>query len=134
MSPDLLTIGDVARQTGIPSKTLRYYEDIDLVPATTRAANGYRLYDDRTVHELHFVKRARDLGFAIDDVRRLLALWRNPHRSSGQVRELAREHVAAIERKIEELQALRATLDDLVQRCHGGDRPECPILEDLAEG
>ncbi len=128
----LHTIGDVASLTRIPTKTLRYYEDVDLVRATTRAANGYRLYDERAVHELHFVKRSRDLGFSVDDVRRLLALWRDPHRAASEVRELAEEHVAAIERKIAELQALRATLDQLVHRCHGGERPECPILEDLA--
>ena len=79
----LHTIGDVASLTRIPTKTLRYYEDVDLVRATTRAANGYRLYDERAVHELHFVKRSRDLGFSVDDVRRLLALWRDPHRAAA---------------------------------------------------
>lgn len=131
---ELRTIGEAARETGVPAKTLRYYESIDLVPASDRAANGYRLYGERAIHELHFVKRARDLGFSVEDVRRLLALWRDPSRSSGEVRELARQHAAAIERKIQELQALRATLEDLVSRCHGSDRPDCPILQDLAKG
>ncbi|MCC6521880.1 MAG: Cu(I)-responsive transcriptional regulator [Polyangiaceae bacterium] len=127
-------IGAVAERAGVPAKTIRYYEQIGLLPRPARGENGYRSYDGRAVHELCFVKRARDLGFALEDVARLLALWRDERRGSAEVRALALEHVAAVERKITELEGLRATLLDLVHRCHGDSRPDCPILEDLERG
>ncbi|MBI4951238.1 MAG: Cu(I)-responsive transcriptional regulator [Myxococcales bacterium] len=127
-------IGAVAERAGVPAKTIRYYEQIGLLPRPARGKNGYRSYDGRAIHELSFVRRARDLGFALEDVARLLALWRDERRGSAEVRALALEHVAAVERKLTELESLRATLLDLVHRCHGDSRPDCPILEDLERG
>jgi len=127
-----LAIGEVARLTGVPAKTIRYYEDTKLIPKAQRAPNGYRVYGEQTVHMLRFVKRARDLGFSLDHVRSLLALWSDQGRASADVRQLAKQHLEEIERKIEELDSLRRTLEGLVQSCHGDARPDCPILEDLA--
>jgi len=129
-----LTIGDTARMTGVPAKTIRYYEQIDLIPRAERGANGYRLYNDRAVQLLRFVKRARDLGFSIEDVTDLLTLWDDTRRASAEVKTVAKRHIAHVEDKIAELQSLRRTLQDLVHRCHGDDRPDCPILDDLADG
>ena len=128
-----LSIGELAERTGVPAKTIRYYEQIGLLRAPSRAGNGYRRYGARALHELSFVKRARDLGFSLDDVARLLALWRDK-KSSREVKALAEHHVAAVERKIAELDGLRQTLLHLVHRCAGDNRPDCPILDDLAEG
>ncbi len=127
-----LSIGEVAKRTGLPAKTIRYYEDTGLLPAAQRAPNGYRRYDEKTVHRLHFVKRARDLGFSLEDTRNLLALWSNERRASADVRHLAQKHLATIERKLEELEGMRQTLATLIRGCHGDQRPDCPILEDLA--
>ncbi len=126
-----LTIGDVATASGVPAKTIRYYEQIALLPQPQRAANGYRLYAQATVERLRFIKRARDLGFAIADVSELLSLDDNPNRSAGDVRKLAQAHMAAIDAKLTELTLLRRTLSKLVDRCQGGDRPDCPILDNL---
>jgi MerR family copper efflux transcriptional regulator len=128
------SIGEVARLSGVPAKTIRYYEDVGLLPAAHRAANGYRRYDQRAVDVLRFVARARNLGFAMKDVESLLALWADKGRSSREVRTIASEHVAAIEQKIAELEGMRATLAHLIHCCHGDDRPDCPILEELAHG
>lgn len=126
-----MNIGDVAKTSGLPAKTIRYYEDIDLVrPA--RSENGYRDFSDSDLHKLAFLGRARSLGFSIEDCRTLLSLYEDRSRASADVKALAREHSARIARKIEELEAMRATLDDLTARCHGDDRPDCPILDDLA--
>ena len=129
-----LTIGQVAERSGVPAKTIRYYESVGLLPAPPRAENGYRLYDARALEELRFVQRARGLGFSIHDVESLLALWRDEHRASAEVRALAKEHIGQIEAKIAELETMRAVLSDLVERCHGDDRPDCPILETLSDG
>ncbi len=131
IQPSLLTIGEVASESGVPAKTIRYYEQISLMPEPQRAANGYRLYARATVERLRFIKRARDLGFPISDVSELLSLDDNPNRSAGDVRKLAQAHMAAIDAKLHELTQLRHTLSSLVDRCHGGDRPDCPILDDL---
>ena len=123
-----MNVGEAAERSGLPAKTIRYYEEIGLVrPA--RAANGYRNYSQADINRLAFLRRARGLGFSIEDCRHLAALHANGTRASHDVREIARAHVAAIEEKIEELQAMRATLDGLVEACHGDDRPDCPILE-----
>lgn len=127
-----LAIGEVARLTGVPAKTIRYYEETQLIPPARRADNGYRIYDDTTVQQLRFVKRARDLGFPIEDVKNLLALWSDKRRASADVRRVAQLHLSAIERKIDELQGLRRTLTNLVESCHGDARADCPILDDLA--
>ena len=126
-----LTIGRVARQSGVPSKTIRYYESIGLLPPPTRAENGYRTYGPRAVDELRFVHRARGLGFAIKDVAALLALWHDAGRHSAEVKAMALRHVGDVERKIDELQSIRRTLLDLAERCHGDHRPDCPILDEL---
>ena len=126
-----MNIGDAARATGLPAKTIRYYEDIGLVrPA--RGANGYRDFNAQDAHKLTFLGRARSLGFSIEECRTLLSLYEDRDRASADVKRLAREHLARIARKIDELQALQSTLETLVDRCHGDDRPDCPILDDLA--
>jgi Cu(I)-responsive transcriptional regulator len=134
MSDLVLTIGEVAHHSGVPAKTIRYYEQIALIPAAERALNGYRLYSDRAVQILRFVKRARDLGFDIKAVAALLDLWQDQERSSAEVKRLAEQHLNRLERKIAELEGLKATLLHLVHECRGDDRPDCPILEDLAVG
>lgn len=127
-----LTISQAADQSGVPAKTIRYYESIGLLPEPERSGAGYRLYDPRAVETLRFIQRARSLGFAVKDVGALLALWRDRDRASAEVKAMAARHVAEIERKIAELDSMRATLNILVDRCHGDDRPDCPILEGLA--
>lgn len=126
-----MNVGDAARRSGLPSKTIRYYEDIGLI-APARAANGYRDYCEDDVHRLAFLRRARGLGFSIDDCRQLMALYRDRDRASHDVREIASAHVDAITEKIAELESMRATLQKLVHACHGDQRPDCPILEDIA--
>jgi Cu(I)-responsive transcriptional regulator len=127
-----MNIGETARASGVAAKTIRYYEEIGLVRAAKRAPNGYRRYDEHDVQRLRFVQRARSLGFSIDDVRSLLALWGNRRRASADVKRLAMRHVAEVDRRVAELQGMRATLMHLVERCHGDDRPHCPILDELA--
>lgn len=126
-----MNVGDAARRTGLPAKTIRYYEEIGLI-APQRSANGYRDYTGDDVHRLAFLKRARNLGFSIDECRQLMALYRDRSRASADVRRIASSHVAAIEDKIGELESMRATLQKLIHACHGDGRPECPILEEMA--
>lgn len=128
-----MNIGAVARHTGLPAKTIRYYEEIGLVGASARTGTGYRDYSEQDLQHLRFVARARSLGFSIEDCRGLLDLYRDQHRASADVRELALARIAEIERKIEELSGMKATLAELVARCQGDARPDCPILRDLAE-
>ena len=126
-----MNIGEVSRASGLPAKTIRYYEDIGLVrPA--RGANGYRDFSKQDAHKLAFLGRSRSLGSTIEDCRKLLSLYEDRDRASANVKALASEHLDRITQKIEELQALKSTLETLVVRCHGDDRPDCPILEDLA--
>ena len=129
---DEFTIGRVAEKTGVPAKAIRYYESIGLVQPAQRARNGYRVYDQRTVEVLRFVKRARDLGFPVQEVAELLALWSNRKRASSVVKRLAERHIARIERKLAELESLRDVLLELSHRCHGDARPDCPIIAALA--
>ncbi len=126
-------IGTVAGRAGIPSKTIRYYESIGLIPQAPRSAGGYRRYAERDLHTLRFIQRARGLGFSVKEVSALLMLWHDDRRASADVKALSERHVADIDRKITELQAMRRTLVDLIDRCHGDHRPDCPILDDLAE-
>lgn len=128
----LLNIGEVARQTGVSAKTIRYYEETGLIPPADRAENGYRRYAQRAVHVLRFVKRARDLGFSVRDVGDLLTLWADASRESAEVKRLALRHLRDIEDKITELQKLRGAMQHLVDCCHGDERPDCPILDNLA--
>ncbi len=125
-----MNISDVADQTNLPAKTIRYYEDIGLVrPA--RSDNGYRVFADRDLHKLRFLGRARALGFSIEDCRVLLALYEDDTRSSADVRAIAKRHLVEIEDKIADLNAMRDTLTHLVDTCAGDDKPDCPILNDL---
>jgi Cu(I)-responsive transcriptional regulator len=126
-----MNIGDAAAATGLPAKTIRYYEEIGLV-RPLRSDNGYRSFRESDVHKLKFLGRARALGFGIEDCRVLLALYDDDHRESGQVKAMAEEHLKRIDAKIADLQAMRATLGKLVRACAGDHRPDCPILEDLA--
>ncbi len=134
MNSSTFTIGEVAHQSGVPAKTIRYYEEIALMPTAARAANGYRVFDFKSVQTLRFIKRARDLGFSIEQVTELLALWHDESRTSAEVKELVSRNITEVEKKIEELRGLRDTLQTLADRCHGDDRPDCPILKDLAFG
>lgn len=127
-----MNIGQAAKKSGVPAKTIRYYEEIGLIPVAGRTASGYRDYADTEVETLKFINRARSLGFSVHDVGDLLALWRDRERASADVRRIAQGHVVAVERKIAELQAIKQTLEGLIQRCHGDERPDCPILEGLA--
>lgn len=129
-----MNIGTVAEKSGVSPKTIRYYESIGLIPSADRRSNGYRSYDDIDMHTLNFIKRARGLGFSVDEVRGLLDLWRDRRRSSASVKAMTTEHLKALDRKIAELRSMRRTLADLVERCRGDDRPDCPILDDLADG
>lgn len=127
-----MNIGTAAGKSGVPAKTIRYYESIGLIPPATRAENGYRHYTDVDVATLRFIQRARKLGFPVKDVGNLLELWRDKTRSSASVKRVALNHIGEIEKRIAELDSIRRTLVHLTDRCHGDDRPECPILDDLA--
>lgn len=129
-----MNIGQAAERAGISAKSIRYYESVGLIARASRRDNNYRDYGDQEIAELRFIHRARSLGFSVKEVGDLLALWRDRKRASQQVREVARRHIDDIDRKIAELQSMRATLNTLVAKCHGDDRPDCPILEDLASG
>jgi len=126
-----MNIGEAARRAGVPVRTMHYYEDIGLV-VPARQANGYRDYADADVHRMRFVSRARGLGFSVEDCRALLSLWSDPGRASADVRAIASARLEDVERKLAELETLRAVLTDLVSACHGDERPDCPILDDLA--
>ncbi|SMX33248.1 Cu(I)-responsive transcriptional regulator [Maliponia aquimaris] len=126
-----MNIGEVADRAGLPAKTIRYYEEIGLV-RPPRDANGYRAFRETDLHKLAFLARARALGFSIEDCRVLLALYEDDRRASADVKRVAEEHLARIDEKIAQLQGMRTTLSSLVHACHGDDRPDCPILQDLA--
>ena len=126
-----MNIGEAARLTRLNPKTIRFYEDIKLV-VPSRAENGYRTYDEVEIHRLQFVQRSRSLGFTIEDCRNLLSLYEDRDRASADVKAIALNHLDQIERKITELEGLKQTLGELAERCHGDDRPDCPILEDLS--
>lgn len=127
-----MNIKDVSLRTGLPSKTIRYYEDIGLI-TPARGENGYRKFSESDLHKLAFVGRARHLGFSIEDCRNLLALWGDNGRSSADVRAIAQSHLEQIEAKLKELSEMRDTLARLVHCCAGDNRPDCPILEDLSQ-
>ena len=127
----MMNIGEIATRSGMRAKTIRYYEDIGLIrPA--RRGNGFRDYGEREVNELRFIARARGLGFSVEECRHLLELWRDRERPSAAVRETAAHHVADIRTKIEELRAMEKTLTHLIEGCAGDERPDCPILDELA--
>jgi len=127
-----MNIGQAAKHSSISAKTIRYYESIGLIAPARRTESGYRTYSETDVQTLRFIHHARNLGFSVKEVSMLLDLWRNQKRASADVKALATAHIAAVDRKIRELEHMRDTLVDLTHRCHGDDRPECPILEGLA--
>ncbi len=129
----MMTIGAAAELSGLPAKTIRYYEEIGLV-SPPRDSNGYRAFRDTDVHKLAFLARARGLGFSIEDCRLLMSLYEDRHRASAEVRRLAQRHAAEIDSRIAQLRQMRATLSELIEACAGDDRPDCPILKDLAGG
>ncbi|APG88640.1 HTH-type transcriptional regulator HmrR (plasmid) [Sinorhizobium americanum CCGM7] len=128
-----MNIGDLARASGVSAKMIRYYEKIGLIPPADRTLSGYRNYCDNDVHTLRFIRRARDLGFTVEQMADLLALWRDRSRASSEVKKIALDQVALLERKAEELKAMSLTLKHLAAHCHGDARPDCPIIDDLAD-
>lgn len=128
-----MNIGKAAEASGVSAKMIRYYESIGLIPRARRTGADYRDYNEADVHVLRFVRRARDLGFSVDGIADLLSLWRDQERASADVKRVALEHVAALQQKIAALQAMAETLETLARRCHGDERPDCPILGGLAE-
>lgn len=127
-----MNIGEAARDSGVSAKMIRHYESVKLLPAAQRSASGYRMYGDTDVHTLKFIRRARDLGFSIEEIRDLLGLWQNRRRSSRQVKALAQAHVDDLDVKIRKLKSMKSALERLIHCCQGDDRPECPILSELA--
>jgi len=132
MQSTSLNIGDAARASGVTAKMIRHYESIGLVKAPRRTEAGYRLYSEQDVRVLQFIHRGRALGFSLDQIGDLLALWEDKHRASADVRAMALAHIAELDRKIAEMAAMRRTLESLAASCHGDDRSDCPILDDLA--
>jgi Cu(I)-responsive transcriptional regulator len=129
----LLNIGEAAARSGVSAKMIRHYESIGLIRPADRTFSNYRLYTTADVHALQFVRRARDLGFSIPEIKELLGLWHDRARKSADVRRIATAHIRELDARIAELQAMRRTLDRLAASCHGDERPDCPILDDLAE-
>lgn len=127
-----MNIGEAAEASGVSAKMIRYYEETGLIRKAARSASGYRHYDDADVHTLRFIRRARDLGFSVEQITALLALWRDRSRASADVKAMALEHVAELNRKIADLQSMARTLSSLAKHCGGDNRPDCPIIDDLA--
>jgi MerR family transcriptional regulator, copper efflux regulator len=126
-----MNIGEAARASGVSTKSIRYYEAAGLIATAERTGGGYRVYTQEDVHVLRFIKRARDLGFSIERIRRLLDLWRDKSRASRDVKRLALDHIAEIAAKITAMLTVRNAVQELADKCEGDDRPECPILRDL---
>ena len=129
-----VNIGDAAAATGVSAKMIRHYEEIGLIPSPKRTHSGYRLYAQADVHMLRFIRRARNLGFSVKQIEALLSLWRDRRRASSKVKALALAHMAELDARILELTDMRRSLEHLAGKCHGDERPDCPILEDLARG
>jgi MerR family transcriptional regulator, copper efflux regulator len=129
-----MNIGQAAATSEVSAKMIRHYETLGLLPKVPRTEAGYRQYDDASVHTLRFIRRARDLGFSIKEIQTLLGLWRNRRRASADVKRIASAHAADLQRRIDEMQAMKRTLEHLAHCCQGDARPDCPILDDLAGG
>ena len=127
-----MNIGEAARHSGVSAKMIRHYEGIGLIPKASRTYSNYRTYSGKDVHTLRFIRQARSLGFSIKQIEELLGLWRNQRRPSSKVKALALAHIAELDARIAELQAMKRTLQSLAEHCHGDERPDCPILEGLA--
>jgi MerR family copper efflux transcriptional regulator len=130
-SGEAMTIGQASARSGVPPKTMRFYEHLGLLKPAARLANRYRAYDESNIQTLRFIRRARDLGFTLQEIDKLLGLYRNRRRASEEVKRLALAHVVELDHKIAELTRIRDTLTDLARRCRGDQRPDCPILEEL---
>lgn len=133
MSAETLNIGQAAAQSGVSAKMVRYYESLGLLPKVARTQAGYRQYGEREVHTLRFIKHSRQLGFGMAEVAELLKLWQNRKRSSADVKRIALAHVADLDRRMREMAEMKRTLERLAQCCHGDSRPDCPILDELAD-
>jgi MerR family copper efflux transcriptional regulator len=133
MERGLLDIGRAAKATGVSVKMIRHYESIGLLPDVPRTFANYRVYGPSQIHVLRFIKRARTLGFSMEDIKELVSLWQNRSRSSASVKKIASKHTDALKRKIGELEAMVDSLEHLSKHCHGDHRPECPIIEDFAK-
>ncbi|MGK5024112.1 Cu(I)-responsive transcriptional regulator [Janthinobacterium sp. RB2R34] len=126
-----MNIGQAASETGVSAKMIRYYESITLLKPSARSDAGYRIYTPQDLHALHFIKRSRNLGFSLEQIRELLSLWQNDQRASADVKTIALAHVADLNQRIAELTDMRDTLSQLAASCHGDDQPDCPILQNL---
>ncbi|OWV92726.1 transcriptional regulator [Rhizobium sp. R72] len=127
-----MNIGQAAKASGVSAKMIRYYEQIKLITPAHRTESSYRTYTDNDIHTLRFIRRARDLGFSVEQMKTLLALWRDRSRASADVKTVAMEHIAELERKAAAIHAMTETLKHLANHCHGDDRPDCPIIEEFA--
>ncbi|KQY11279.1 Cu(I)-responsive transcriptional regulator [Rhizobium sp. Root482] len=128
-----MNIGEAARTSGVSAKMIRYYEQIKLIDPPQRTETSYRTYGENDIHTLRFIRRARDLGFSVEQMKTLLALWRDRSRASADVKAIALDHIAQLEHKAAAIAAMMKTLKHLAGHCHGDDRPDCPILDDFAE-
>lgn len=128
-----MNIGEAARLSGVSAKMVRHYEALGLLPRVVRSASGYRQYGQAEVHTLRFIRRARELGFSMAEIADLLRLWQNRERASADVKRIAKAHIADLDRRIAEMSGMRRTLENLVHCCHGDARPQCPILDELAD-
>jgi Cu(I)-responsive transcriptional regulator len=126
-----MKIGEVAQKSQVNSKMIRRYEEMGIIPKATRSVSGYRKYTANDVHVLKFVKRSRELGFSMKDIKQLVSLWRNKTRTSAQVKSIASRHIQELETKLHEIETMLSTLNHLVKNCHGDHRPDCPILDEL---
>ncbi|MBN8755273.1 MULTISPECIES: Cu(I)-responsive transcriptional regulator [Variovorax] len=127
-----VTIGEAAQRSGVSARMVRHYEGLGLLPEVARTESGYRQYDDADIHTLRFIKRSRDLGFSMEEIAELVGLWHNRRRASSSVKRIAEKHLGELEQRIADMQSMRNTLAHLVHCCHGDARPDCPILDDLA--